>query len=562
MTFGLTADGFTIKRESDIIVSLEEGYKAEFGEINVDAAALFGQIIGVTSKPLAELWELAEHIYLAYSISADGISLDNVVQLTGLTRLGPTKTTVTGILIGVQGTSVLTGNSASVDEIGEIFFTTEDVTIDKANVLRCEITVDTVLNIQLYTITIDGDPHTFTSDVDATAQEITTGLASNINSGQSKVTADGSDETLAILVNDSITSFSVVVDANLSLDEIATPVEFEAQNAGAVLAVAGSLTNIETPVVGWDNVDNLIDGDIGNDTETNTALRIRRELSLRVLGAATIPAIQARILQEVANVSTVKVTENDSQTYNETVIITVDTVTNSVDYSIYINGFEYTYTSDASATSGEITAGLAAIINTSSLAITATDNMDGTVDVDPAQEGIIFSFSHNTRMSLSGATPPHNIHCVVNGGIDQAVGDKIWEVKAGGIGTHGNTNVIVEDTEGDEHLIKLSRPTPKYAWADVAVTLNPEEDFPSDGLAQIQANMQALGISLGIGDDYILQKFYTPIYVVAGVASVVLKIATTDSIFGPPALVTTNISISNTEELDFSDIAKLNVYLA
>lgn len=563
MAFGLGADGFTIKRESDIIADLEEGFKAEFGEINVDAASVFGQIIGVTSKPLAELWELMDIIYLSqYPASAEGISLDGVVQLTGVERLGPTKTTVTGLLIGDQGTTVLTGNVASVPTTEELFLTTADVVIDKDNVLRARVTVDNVLDLQLYTITIDGAPYTFTSDADATATEILGGLRADINGGQSKVTATVLSDILTIIVDDLITPFTITVDTNLSLDEIATPVEFEAENSGPVLAVAGALTKIETPVAGWDAVDNILDGDVGSATETDTALRIRRELSLRVLGAATESAITARLLQEVENVSAANVLENDTQTYNVVVVVTVDEVADTFDYSVYINGLEYTYISDASATLGEITAGLTALIQVSPLAITATDNLDGTLDVTPDAPGIIFSISTGEKLSLSGAVPPHSFEAVVEGGTDQDVADKLWGVKAAGIGTHGNISKTVQDSEGDDHTVKFSRPTPKYAWIDVELTLNSEEDFPADGIDQVQANLQALGLTFGIGDDFILQKFYTPVYIVGGIATAVILIATTDTPVGPAPLGSVNIPIADNEILNFDDISRITVALA
>lgn len=555
MTFGLSDDGFTIKRETEIITDLENGFKAEFGEINTDPASVFGQVIGVISKPLAELWELMELVYLSeYPSSAEGISLDGVAHLTGVTRLGTGKTTVTGLLIGDQGTIANIGFSASVEETEEIFFTTEDVTIDKADVLRCGVEVLTILDSTLYTITIDGEDYEYTSSGSATASEIITGLESAINVGQSKVTAvDDEDDTMTITVDDKATSFSILVDSNLGLDEIATPAEFEAQNSGPILAVSGSLTKIETPVSGVDAVDNLTDGNIGRDVETDTELRIRRELSLRILGAATVEAITARLLQEVENVTAVKVLENDSETYNDTIIVTVSQVENNTDYSVFINGLEFTITSDADATAPEIALALVNVINLSGLALTATDNTDGTFDVDPDSEGIIFSFTVGERLTQSGTIPPHSFEAIVSGGTDEDIANKLWELKAAGIGTWGNVIEIVEDSEGDDHEIRFSRPVNKYAWIKIEYFLNPEEDFPINGEDQIKANVLELGNTFDIGDDYIIQKFYTPVYAVSGISSVNIYTAITDTPGGTPAYDVINISIGQGEIAVFAD---------
>ncbi|MCK5613249.1 hypothetical protein KAR91_65860, partial [Candidatus Pacearchaeota archaeon] len=301
----------------------------------------------------------------------------------------------------------------------------------------------------------------------------------------------------------------------------------------------------------------------GNDTETDTALRIRRELSLRILGAATIPAITARLLQEVTGVTGVNVLENDTSTYGiGAIIITVTDVQNTTQYRVYVNGIESIYTSDASATEGEITAGLTAILQALPFAITVTDNMDGTLDVTPDTVGIIFGFSVGEKLIQSGIVPPNSLECVVEGGTNEDVANKIWEVKAGGIGTWGNVSEIIQDSEGDDHLIMFSRPTKKYAWIECELTLNLEETFPIDGLTQVQENLQTFGFTLGVGDDFIIKKFIGPIYDVPGIADNTLLIGVTNTPVGPPGLGSTNIPISDTEVLDFTDIAKIDVDLA
>jgi uncharacterized phage protein gp47/JayE len=88
--------------------------------------------------------------------------------------------------------------------------------------------------------------------------------------------------------------------------------QMQAVESGAVIALAGALTNIETPVSGWDSVDNPDDGQTGRAVETDAELRIRRQESLQVTGAGTVPAIRARLLQQVDNVTAVTIIENRS----------------------------------------------------------------------------------------------------------------------------------------------------------------------------------------------------------------------------------------------------------
>jgi uncharacterized phage protein gp47/JayE len=87
-------------------------------------------------------------------------------------------------------------------------------------------------------------------------------------------------------------------------------VELEAQNAGAVEAPAGTLTEIVTPVAGWDSITNPLDAEVGRERETDSELRARRLENLQVGGAGTVEAIRARLLQEVENVTAAIVIEN------------------------------------------------------------------------------------------------------------------------------------------------------------------------------------------------------------------------------------------------------------
>lgn len=89
MSFGLTADGFKKKRLADIKSEIETALIDGLGEnVTTIPQSVFGVIIGILSEREALEWESMEAIYLAmYPSSAQGVSLDNVVEFAGLTRL-------------------------------------------------------------------------------------------------------------------------------------------------------------------------------------------------------------------------------------------------------------------------------------------------------------------------------------------------------------------------------------------------------------------------------------------------------------------------------------------
>lgn len=90
--------------------------------------------------------------------------------------------------------------------------------------------------------------------------------------------------------------------------------EFMAVETGPKPAPAGTLTTIVTPVAGWASLSNPLDQfALGRNIETDAALRLRRELSLRAIGGATLEAIRAAVA-EVPGVVNVNVFENTTST--------------------------------------------------------------------------------------------------------------------------------------------------------------------------------------------------------------------------------------------------------
>lgn len=102
-----------------------------------------------------------------------------------------------------------------------------------------------------------------------------------------------------------VTLQTVTIGAGGTVDTTA-----RAEFVGGVTAAAGEIDEIITPVGGWQAVTNAADFVAGTDVESDTALRIRREESLPIIGAATDPAIAARIIDGVDSVLTALVISN------------------------------------------------------------------------------------------------------------------------------------------------------------------------------------------------------------------------------------------------------------
>lgn len=89
-------------------------------------------------------------------------------------------------------------------------------------------------------------------------------------------------------------------------------IEFRATETGPRVAPAGTVTQIDTPVSGWDTVTNALDHSVlGADVEKDSAYRLRQVAELRAQGGSTAPAIRAKV-RAVENVTECFVFENDT----------------------------------------------------------------------------------------------------------------------------------------------------------------------------------------------------------------------------------------------------------
>lgn len=85
-------------------------------------------------------------------------------------------------------------------------------------------------------------------------------------------------------------------------------------------------------------------------------------------------------------------------------VITISNIENLTTYTTTINGTAYLYISDADATNLEIAAGLVAAINLGSEPVTATDNTDGSYDLDADVAGVPYTVVVDTNQTVSPLT--------------------------------------------------------------------------------------------------------------------------------------------------------------
>lgn len=111
------------------------------------------------------------------------------------------------------------------------------------------------------------------------------------------------------VVNDTATKFETIQIYTIPLSGT-IDIEVFAQVAGRKFAPAGTLTIIDTPVLGVTSANNLADADVGSEIETDAALKTRRGQSLIRRDSVTDEGIRAALLNQVAGVDYAVVISN------------------------------------------------------------------------------------------------------------------------------------------------------------------------------------------------------------------------------------------------------------
>lgn len=301
----LTATGLERPRLAELKSDIDADLTAVLGPINTGPDSVIGQMTGIQAAALDDTYEMLEDVYNSmYPATAEGVSLDRAVALLGLVRIDAAPVVVTAAVYGTPGTVVPTNATAHADVQ---YFNTSPVTISPNSAIDAYVAVPTPANSTIYSVTVDGNIYSFTSDISATRQEILAGLRAAVGAGYNSLVVG---DQLRVWSLDGQTPFKIVVSANLALANIGSPAIFVSVVSGLRELPIGALVNIDSPVFGWTGINNLLAGAGSRDVETDIELRQRQANSSRVTGSATVKAIRSRLLQEVPGVTAVTIFEN------------------------------------------------------------------------------------------------------------------------------------------------------------------------------------------------------------------------------------------------------------
>jgi hypothetical protein len=325
MSYGMTDEGFVVKPQSIIDSEVDQALRDGFGNfINTLPQSVFGQLKSIFAEREALLWEGQEQIYLSqYPSSAEGVSLDDCLAINGLRRLGALESSIVGqALFGTASTVIPAGTQISKDGDPDVVFETdEEVTlgagVDEVQTIAFAGTPASGTFKLQYTNYLGDSTKTATLNWDDNAATIQaalraiSGLEGVVVSGsiaagltitfsgvsgkrpQLELTAPAVDNALL----DAVSASVVITITETTPGEFQATVDMTATETGPKTALAGTLTEIDTPVSGLESTYNPNDAVSGRDEEEDSEARVRREQRLQQSLAGPTDAIRAAILE-------------------------------------------------------------------------------------------------------------------------------------------------------------------------------------------------------------------------------------------------------------------------
>lgn len=173
-------------------------------------------------------------------------------------------------------------------------------------------------------------------------------------------------------------------------------------------------------------------------------------------------------------------------------------------------------------------------------------------------EGVTLAqvLENDTMLPDANGLTAKSILCIVDGGLEQEVGQIIWDYKGAGIETNGEIPITVTDSSGKPRLVRFSRSDSIAISVKVNVlSLEPEETVPADIVTLIEDGVRNYFATLGLGDDVITQRILGYIYDnTTGIAKMQVTTSTDGTTFSED-----NIAIPETGSATVNTIAVTGV---
>lgn len=325
---GLSRQGLEIKTLDDVLTDYKTNAASIFSDlvpagdvVDVTDNSALGRMIGVIAPAEASLWEALQQVYDSFNpTTAIGFALDNIVALSGITRLTAQPTRAQVILEGDFNTIVSSPQGKAYSSSTQrVFSILNPVTLNLSNASGIGIYPIVIADNTLYRFSYSTDAGStfldaeFTSPASGTtAQIILDGIQDKVEDLFSATfTTYQSDGRLYIVRTDPFQVATFDVSVNLQVQKVRKLGIAVDDIVGVFPQEALAIDTISVPIPGWDSVINPVAATTGRLTESDEELRERFRNSKFFQSQNIIEGIIDALLN-VEGVSDVAIYENDT----------------------------------------------------------------------------------------------------------------------------------------------------------------------------------------------------------------------------------------------------------
>lgn len=328
---GLSAAGLEIKTIDDVLTDSRTRAADIFADlvpagdiVDVSDNSALGRMIGVMAPSEASLWEALQQIYNSFNPNtAIGVSLDNIVALSGINRLVAQATRAQVLLEGSTNTIISSPlGKAYSSTTQRVFSILNPVTLNPQNASGVGLAVTNVQQDTLYRFSYSVDGVNFiNADITsptsgATASSILEQMKTRIDTLFAGVfTTYYQDGRLFVSRTDPFQIATFTTSVNLAIQKVIKLGVAQDDQVGPYEQPAMSIDTISVPIAGWDSISNPVAATTGRLQETDPELRERFRNSKFVQSANIIESL-IDALSNVEGVTDVQVYENDTMITN------------------------------------------------------------------------------------------------------------------------------------------------------------------------------------------------------------------------------------------------------
>lgn len=322
---GLTPEGLSIKTLGEVISDLGETAQEVFADlapegevVNIEENSSLGRIIGVAAPSSADIWEAIQEVYNAFNpAAAEGIALDNLVALGGVSRLTEAPTRANVIVTGNTNITLPAGSKVTSSTTGKLYSLPLLTGLSPSSATGVGVELFVIADSTVYTVSyresidLSPVPISITSGVGASRLSIYAQFEAEVALNHPNFKCYQKNDRLFIESIDPYQLFNFTSSSNVGITKVVKPVLVVGDEVGPFEQPTNTIDTIATPVFGWDGVYNPVPATVGNYLETDDELRQRFRNTKFEKATNVIEALYSAI-SGLSGIEDLKIYENDT----------------------------------------------------------------------------------------------------------------------------------------------------------------------------------------------------------------------------------------------------------